>query len=175
MIPASVLAPIAIKLGGKLVGSVLRSKNLGQVADVLDVLGNVFGVDPTPEAIKAGMESAPDAETRMADAEAQAAAMVPVWTLEAQRASEAQTAELSQGFGAWQFWKGVIQAVVWAGWLAILACALFGGNMGVKTLMPIGDLVSTWGSVTMAWLVVYNGGHTIKEVVAGGAFNWRGK
>jgi len=174
MIPASVLAPIAIKLGGKIVGSVLRSKNLGQVADVLDVLGNVFGVDPTPEAIKTATETAPDAETRMAEAEASVSALVPIWQAEAQRLAAAQEAELAQGFGAWQAWKGIIQAVVWAGWAIILAVALFGGNLGVKTLMPIGDLVSTWGSVTMAWLVVYNGGHTIKEVVAGGAFRWRG-
>lgn len=175
MIPASVLAPIAIKLGGKLVGSVLRSKNLGQVADVLDVLGNVFGVDPTPEAIKGAIETAPDAETRMAEAEASAAQLAPLWQAEAQRLATAQEAELARGFGAWQAWKGIIQAVVWVGWVLILVCALFGGNLGVKMLLSMDALVSTWGSVTMAWLLVYNGGHTIKEVVSSGAFNWRGK
>lgn len=135
----------------------------------MEVLAEALGGPVTPESVA----GAPP-ET-IAAAEDAARTMAPIWTLEAQRVAAAEAKEMNEGFSSWQLWKGVIQGVVWLGWIAILICALFGGNMGVKTLLPMTELVGTWGSVTMAWLVVYNGGHTIKEVVGAGTFNWKGR
>lgn len=31
-------------------------------------------------------------------------------------------------------------------------------------LLPIDKAVEAWGSVTLTWLVVFNGGHTLKQI-----------
>ena len=164
-------APTLGGLIGSAIGGPAGAAVGGAAGKALEILGETLGVPSTPDKITEAVVGGAD----IADAEEAAKVMAPIYAAEAARVSEAQTAELTQGFGAWQFWKAAIQAVVWGGWLVILVCALFGGNFGVKSMMPIGELVGVWGSVTMTWMAVYNGGHTVKSLVERGAFNWRGK
>jgi hypothetical protein len=166
-------APTLGGLIGSAIGGPAGAAIGGAAGKTLEILGETLGVPPTPEAVGGALSGATDQQ--IAAAEDAAKVMAPIYMAEANRLAEAQTAELTNGFGAWQFWKAAIQFVVWGGWLVILICALFGGNFGVKSMMPIGELVGVWGSVTMTWMAVYNGGHTVKSLVERGAFNWRGK
>jgi len=164
-------APTLGGLIGSAIGGPAGAAVGGAAGKALEILGETLGVPPTPDRVTEAVVAGGDVDA----AEEAAKAMVPVYLAEANRLAEAQTAELTNGFGAWQFWKAAIQFVVWGGWLVILICALFGGNFGVKSMMPIGELVGVWGSVTMTWMAVYNGGHTVKSLVERGAFNWRGR
>jgi arginine exporter protein ArgO len=53
---------------------------------------------------------------------------------------------------------------VWGGWVLLLIAAVFGGNLGIKGNMPIAEMVTAWGSVSLLWMAVFHGGHTAKEV-----------
>lgn len=89
--------------------------------------------------------------------------MLPIWQAEAQRVADAQSAEIERSFGSWQFWRGAWQALIIGGWAVILLAGVFGGGH-VVPMLPMADIVSAWGSVTLTWLAVFNGGHTLKEI-----------
>lgn len=164
-------APTLGGLIGTAIGGPAGAAIGGAAGKALEVLAETLGVPPTPEAVKDAVVAGGD----VSSAEEAAKVMAPIYAAEAARAAEAQTAELTKGFGAWQFWKGAIQFVVWGGWFAILVCALLGGNIGVKPMMPMGELFGGWVTVTMTWMAVYNGGHTVKSLAERGIFNWRGR
>lgn len=45
----------------------------------------------------------------------------------------------------------------------ILLAGMFGSGR-VMPMLPVADIVTAWGSVTLTWLAVFNGGHTLKEI-----------
>ena len=137
----------------------------GLAGKVIDELAGKLKTEPTPEAITTAIEEKPVvAAAVVAEVESKAPEMIRLWEIEAQRVSEAQTAEIARGFTAWQIMRNVIQGIVWGGWTVILLSALFGGHGFVKPTMPVAEIVTAWGSVTWVWMLVYHGGHTLKEV-----------
>lgn len=149
---------IATAIGGPVGGTVggLAGKALEAVADALSTSSD-------PAAVAEALTK-PGATVAVARVEARTGEMIRLWEMEAQRASDAQSAEIAQGFTAWQWWRNVIQAVVWGGWVLLLIAAVFGGNLGIKGNMPIAEMVTAWGSVSLLWMAVFHGGHTAKEV-----------
>lgn len=132
---------------------------------VVDTLAEKLGTPATPEAVTEAIRKEPEvAAPVIAQVEAAAPEMIRLWETEAQRGSDAQAAEIERGFGAWQFWRGAWQGLIIAGWAVILLAGVFGGNAGVKPLLPLADVISAWGTVTLTWLAVFNGGHTLKEI-----------
>ncbi|MBX9875249.1 MAG: hypothetical protein K2X84_10355 [Beijerinckiaceae bacterium] len=136
----------------------------GLAGKVIEELAGKLGTAPTPEAVTEAVAAKPEAPTVVAQVEAAAPDLIRLWQSEADRASAAQAAEIEKGFGAWQFWRGAWQALIIGGWAVILLSALFGALIGLKPLIPLSDLIGNWGSVTLAWLAVFNGGHTVKEI-----------
>lgn len=132
----------------------------GLAGKVIDTLASTLGTSSSPADVAEAVEANPAAVQRV---EAAAPDLVRVYELEAQRSSDAQAAEIEKGFGAWQFWRGAWQALITGGWAIILLTGLFGGGW-VAPLIPIKDIVEAWGSVTLTWLAVFNGGHTLKEI-----------
>jgi hypothetical protein len=149
---------------GTAVGGPAGSVIGGLAGKAIEGLAGKLGTEPTPESVKTAIETRPEAAEIVARVEATAPEMIRLWEMEAQRGSDAQAAEIDKGFGAWQFWRGAWQALIIFGWAVILLTALFGGNAGVKPLLAISEMVSAWGSVTLTWLAVFNGGHTLKEI-----------
>ena len=135
----------------------------GLAGKVIDSLAEKLGTAATPEAVGTAIAQKPEAPAILRAVEAAAPEMIALWQAEAERARDAQTAEIQQGFGAWQFWRGAWQALIIGGWAVILLAGLFGGGW-ITPLLPFRDAVEAWGSVTMTWLLVFNGGHTLKEI-----------
>lgn len=174
------IAGTLTRLGAPILGGALGGPAGAAIASsVVGALAKAFEVDETPEAVGKALEKneAPIVVQRVEAAEAPAVMeqVNEFIAAEVARADAAQAAEIEKGFGAWQFWRGAWQAMVIGGWLAILITALFGGNLGAKTLMPVPDVVTAWGSVTLAWLAVFNGGHVLKEIAPTIGFRKAGK
>ncbi|MGY6246189.1 hypothetical protein ACXIUS_01410 [Bosea thiooxidans] len=165
------LAGQLFKLGAPQLGGIIGTAiggpagtAIGGVAGkVLETLAGKLGTEPTPEAVKAAIEEKPEAPAIVMQVEQVVPAMLPIWQAETQRITDAQTAEIEKGFGAWQFWRGLWQALIIGGWAVILLAGVFGGGH-VVPMLPMQDIVSAWGSVTLTWLAVFNGGHTLKEI-----------
>lgn len=146
---------IGTAMGGP-VGAVVG----GLAGKVIDTLAGALGTPATPEAVA---EAIPANPAVVQQVEATAPEMVRVYEMEAARADAAQAAEIERGFGTWQFWRGAWQALIICGWAVVLLVALFGGGL-VRPLVSLTDIIGAWGSVTMTWLAVFNGGHTLKEI-----------
>ncbi len=157
-------------LGGALAGpagAALAPKIIGMLADA-------FGVEETPEAVEKAVTQNPEAGLIVKQVEAArgaeiSAELARLLGAEQDRLDAAQEAEIAKGFTTWQLQRALIQAVIWGVWGLIALAALFGGNAGVRPLMPLGELVSAWLSVTTIWMIVFHGGHTVKEVIGPGA------
>lgn len=135
----------------------------GLAGKAIEGLAGKLGVPATVEAVAEAVQKE-EAAPVVARVETTVPEMIRLWEIEAQRGSDAQAAEIEKGFGAWQFWRGAWQAMIIAGWCVIVCVGLFGGNLGVRPLLTIPEMVSAWGSVTLTWLAVFNGGHTLKEI-----------
>lgn len=154
----------ARQIGG-IVGGAVGGPAGALAGKVVETLAEKLGTPATPEAVTEAIQRAPEvAAPVIAQVEAAAPEMIRLWEIEAQRVSSAQAAEIEKGFGAWQFWRGAWQGLIIAGWAVILLAGVFGGNAGVRPLLPMADLISAWGTVTLTWLAVFNGGHTLKEI-----------
>lgn len=172
---ASTLGSLAgdlFKLGAPQLGSIIGSAiggPAGTIAGglagkVLDTLAAKLGTPATPAAVQEAIAAQPEqAAVAVRETEAQAPELVRLWEKEAQALGDAQAAEIEKGFGAWQFWRGAWQGLIIAGWATILLAGIFGGGR-VMPMLPMADIVSAWGSVTLTWLAVFNGGHTLKEI-----------
>jgi hypothetical protein len=141
---------------------------------IVGILAEAFGVSQTPEAVEKAVKENPEAGLIIARAEAQhgpaiSEELADLLAAEEKRASQAQSAEIERGFTTWQIQRAAIQGVVWGIWLAIAVAGIFGGNIGVRPLIPLGDMISAWSTVTMIWMIVFHGGHTVKEVIGPGA------
>lgn len=164
-------APVLGGMIGTAIGGPAGAAIGGLAGKAIETLAKEFGVPETPEAVTAAVQ-APGAAPAIEKAEDRAAAMGPVWAIEAQRASAAQASEIEKGFGAWQNWRGAWQGLIIGGWAIILLAAIFGGGW-VVPLLSMKDVVDAWGSVTLTWLAVYNGGHTLKEIAPAIGFGRR--
>lgn len=162
MNPFEQLAKQLAKQGAPILGGMIGGPGGLLAGKAIEILADTLGTQPTPEAVGPAAQANPGA---VAGAEANAATMLPLWTLEAQRANDAQAAEIAQGFTMWQVMRVAIQVVVWGVWPVIVLAGLFGGNWGVKPLVPPTEIISAWGTVTMVWMIVFHGGHTAKEVL----------
>lgn len=146
---------IGTAMGGP-VGAVVG----GVAGKVIESLATALGTQATPEAVAEAIPANPAAVQQV---EAAAPELVRVYEMEADRADAAQAAEIEKGFGSWQFWRGAWQALIIGGWAVVLLAGVFGGPW-VKPMLPMTDIVTAWGSVTLTWLAVFNGGHTLKEI-----------
>ncbi len=155
-------APVLGGMIGTAIGGPAGTVVGGLAGKAIEALADAFGVPATPEAVADAVQGK-NAAPVVAGVEAQAPAILKLWEIEAQRASDAQSAEIDRGFGAWQFWRGAWQALIIGGWTIILLSSVFGGGR-VAPMLPMADVVSAWGSVTLTWLAVFNGGHTLKEI-----------
>jgi hypothetical protein len=164
-------APVLGGMIGTAIGGPAGAAIGGLAGKAIEELAGAFGVPATPEAVTEVVQKQA-APPIIAEVEARASAMLPLWTIEAQRSTDNDAAEREKGFGAWQFWRGAWQALIIGGWAVLLLAALFGGGW-IAPLLPIKDVVEAWGSVTMTWLVVFNGGHTLKEVAPSIGFGRR--
>ncbi|MBN8942234.1 MAG: hypothetical protein J0H01_22200 [Rhizobiales bacterium] len=162
---ASAGAPVLGGLIGTAIGGPAGSIAGSLAGKALEAVAESLGTDATPAAVGAAIDSDPGAPAKLEAADARAGEIVRLWQIEAQRVSDAQAAEIAQGFTAWQAMRIVIQVIVWGGWSVIGLTGIFGGNWGVKTLVPLTDLIGAWGTVTTVWLIVFHGGHTVKEVL----------
>lgn len=164
---AATLAKQGAPVLGGLIGSAIGGPAGGVIGGMagkgLEALANALGTSPEPAAVKEAL-SKPEAAPAVVQAENTAMQMLPIWQAELAMRAEAQSAEIKNGFTAWQFMRIAIQAVVWGGWTVILAVALFGGNLAAKPTMGVADVVTAWGGVTWVWMLVFHGGHTLKEV-----------
>jgi hypothetical protein len=156
-------APVLGGLIGTAIGGPAGAAVGGLAGKAIEAVAEALGVAAKPEAVADALAK-PGAADAVVRAEAGAAEMIRLWEIEARRVSDAQAAEIERGFTAWQFWRNAIQAVVWGGWMALLVSAVFGGNIGIRGNMPIADMVTAWGSVSLLWMAVFHGGHTAKEV-----------
>lgn len=163
------------RAGGPLIGAALGGPAGATIAGaVVDALAEALDVPATPDAVRGKIESDPaKAAPAVQELEARADELIPLWTEEARRAAEAQSAELTKGFDSWSFWKSAWQALIVGGWLAILTVSLFGGSLGVLSAAPLKDVIETWSSVTLFWFAVYNGGHTLKAIAPAIGFGRR--
>ncbi len=152
-------APMLGTMIGTAIGGPAGAAVGGVAGKAIEILADAFGVPATPEAVADAVEGK-GATPIIAQAEAQA---LKLWEIEARRATDAQAAEIDRGFGAWQFWRGAWQALIIGGWTIILLSSVFGGGR-VVPMLPMAEIVSAWGSVTLTWLAVFNGGHTLKEI-----------
>lgn len=165
------LAGELFKLGAPQLGGIIGTAvggpagtAIGGIAGkVIETLAGKLGTAATPEAVKVAIEEKPEAPVIVAQVEQAAPAMITIWQAEVDRVSAAQAAEIERGFGAWQFWRGAWQALIIAGWAIILIAGIFGGGR-IVPMLPMAEIVSAWGSVTLTWLAVFNGGHTLKEI-----------
>lgn len=164
-------APVLGGMIGTAIGGPAGAAIGGLAGKALESLADAFGVPATPEAVTGAVQQ-PGAEGTVAAVEDRAKLMEPIWKAEVQRVSDAQSAEIERGFGSWQWWRGAWQALIIGGWATILLVGLFGGGW-VAPLMPIDKIVEAWGSVTLTWLVVFNGGHTLKEIAPSIGFRRR--
>ncbi|SEG61112.1 hypothetical protein [Bosea lathyri] len=156
-------APMLGGLIGTAIGGPVGAAIGGLAGKAIESLADAFGVPATSEAVTAAAQTRPDAPAVIATVEAQAPALIKLWEIEAQRVTDAQAAEIDKGFGSWQFWRGAWQGLIIGGWAVILFAGVFGGGH-VVPMLPMADIVSAWGSVTLTWLAVFNGGHTLKEI-----------
>lgn len=162
------LAGVLFKAGAPQLGTIIGTAVGGPAGAVvgglagraIDTLATALGTPATPEAVAEAIPANPAVVQQI---EARAPELVKVWQAEADRAGAAQAAEIEKGFGAWQFWRGAWQALIIGGWAVVLLVALFGGPW-VKPMVSLTDIIGAWGSVTMTWLAVFNGGHTLKEI-----------
>ncbi len=141
----------------------------GVAGKLIDTLAGRLGTEPTPEAVAEAIPSRPEV---VQEVEAEAPALLKVWEAEVARTDQAQAAEIEKGFGAWQFWRGAWQGLIIAGWAVILLAGVFGGPW-VKPMLDMKYIVESWGSVTLTWLAVFNGGHTLKEIAPSLGFGRR--
>lgn len=155
-------APVIGGLIGTAIGGPAGTLVGGLAGKAIESLADAFGVPATPEAVTQAAQQ-PGAAEIVAAVEAQAPVLIRLWEIEAQRSSDAQAAEIERGFGAWQNWRGAWQGLIIGGWAIILLAGVFGGGR-VVPLLPMKDVVEAWGSVTLTWLAVFNGGHTLKEI-----------
>lgn len=156
-------APVLGGMIGTAIGGPAGTLVGGLAGKAIETLADAFGVPPTPEAVTDAATTREDAPAVIAAAERQAPEMLRVWEAEAKRTSDAQAAEIEKGFGNWQFWRGAWQGLIIAGWAVILLAGVFGGGH-VVPMLPMKDIVEAWGTVTLTWLAVFNGGHTLKEI-----------
>ena len=167
-------APILGGLIGTAVGGPAGAAIGSLAGKAIETLGDAFGVPATPEAVTGAIEASPTAPAIIAVAEDQAKTMLPIWQIEAQRVADDAAADREKGFGNWQFWRGAWQALIIGGWALILITGIFGGGW-IVPMLPFADLVTAWGSVTLTWLAVFNGGHTLKEIAPAIGFGRRAK
>jgi hypothetical protein len=156
-------APVLGGMIGTAIGGPAGTLVGGLAGKAIETLAEAFGVPATPEAVATAAATREDAPAVIAQAERQAPEVLRIWEAEAKRASDAQAAEIERGFGSWQFWRGAWQALIIGGWAVILLAGVFGGGR-VVPMLPMADIVQAWGSVTLTWLAVFNGGHTLKEI-----------
>lgn len=157
-------APVLGGLIGSAIGGPAGTIAGSLAGKAIEALADELGTDPTPEAVNDAIAN-PGAAPKVAAAEGTAVELIRVWEIEAKRSSDAQAAEISQGFVAWQAIRVIIQVIVWGGWALLLPVGLFGGNWGVKPLVGFAEMLTAWGTVTTVWMIVFHGGHTMKEVL----------
>lgn len=166
------LAKQLVQMGAPLLGGIIKTTVPGPLGNIggtlaekaLQSLGDALGTDATPEAVGAAL-GRPGAAEAVARVEAASPELIRVWEIETRRAAENDAAEREKGFTTWQVARTVIQGVVWLGWAILLVSAVFGGNLGIKGLVPLAEVLSAWVTVTMCWIAAFHGGHIVKEAL----------
>lgn len=180
------LETILLSLGGKVLPKLIAAKfgsDMGELAQVaLEALGSAFGVEPERTAIEKRITEvqASDparAANAVAYAEAQVAPRLLDYAEVLKQANEQQRmtndllqAELKEG-GAASAWLWLWQYFLMAAWawsLAIVHLINAGLRAVGGTALPAPDLTVLM-TLTAAYLALHMGGHTVLELMRGGA------
>lgn len=184
----SVLVDLLVKLGGSALASVI-GKNFGsEMGDLskqaIEGLAQMFGAEPNEDAVTAKVqqmhETDPEeAKARVAYAEADIAPKLLAYAEILRAANEQQkmTNDLQQaereegGPAAWWVWLWQYLLMAIWGWVIFLvpignAVLRILGQPDALTTVDAGVLMTLTG----AYLALHMGGHTVLELMRGGAF-----
>lgn len=120
-------APVLGGLIGTAVGGPAGAAIGGLAGKALESVADAFGVPATAEAMTEAVQQ-PGTAASIAEVEDRAKLMLLIWAIEAQRVTDAQSAEIERGFGNWQFWREAWQALIIGGRVTILLEGVFGGG-----------------------------------------------
>jgi truncated hemoglobin YjbI len=161
MIP--ILIPILAQIGAPILKKLLEDKIGSGVADtVVDTIAKKLGVDPTPEAIGAKYQADPvGTAIFVKQIEAEHA---DEWLAHlADRDSMIAREDTRETFFAWGWRPAMSWLVIFLFAWATVVLPLV--NTAFKSSIPIPSMDSIL-QFSGIWLVIYGGGHTIKEVFA---------
>ena len=158
------LAPILVKLGAPVLGSILRNEVGGAVgeagAQVLDGLAGAFGVPATSEAVVEAVRADPEAASRVRALERERRAEWYAWLTVAASQRERLLAreDAREHWFSWA-WRPAMSWVLLGLWIwnAVMN-AVSGGTLAA---VPWDQLLSFSG----LWLAIYGGGHTLKTLL----------
>jgi hypothetical protein len=160
MIP--ILVPILAQIGAPILKKLLEDKIGSGVADsIVNTIAAKLGVDPTPEAIGAKYQADPVATAEaVQQVEAEHA---DKWLATAARDSMIAREDTHETFFAWGWRPAMSWLVIFLFAWAMVVLPLV--NTAFKSSIPIPSMDSIL-QFSGIWLVIYGGGHTIKEVFA---------
>lgn len=161
----AILGPILIKAGAPILKAALEKEvggTAGKVGSVvIDALSTALGVDPTPEAIEQAHRVDPvKTETIIKEVEngPEAFDFLKV-ALAYQQTIVAD--ENTKGFFAWGWRPAMSWLVIFLfGWSMVLV-PVVNAALHATVAAPSMDAIVQFSGM---WLVIYGGGHTIKEV-----------
>lgn len=159
------LAPILIRMGAPVIGSLLRDGLGGPAgeasAQAIEALAKVFGVEPTPEAVESAIKADPEAEAKLRAVEAERSAewMAYLTMATAQRNRMLEREEERPFSRDWRPAMSWLLILMWF-WNAMLLPVINSFGMNIANV-PWEQLLGFSG----LWLAIYGGGHTIKSVM----------
>jgi hypothetical protein len=159
------LAPILIRLGAPILGTILRTELGGTAgeasAQVIEALGQAFGVEPKSAAIVSAIEADPDAQTKIHAIETERSAeWIAYLTVATSQRNRMLEREEERPFSRdWRPAMSWLLLVLWS-WnsVALPVINAFGASI---VNIPWEHLLGFSG----LWLAIYGGGHTIKSVL----------
>jgi hypothetical protein len=159
------LAPILIRLGAPILGTILRTELGGTAgeasAQVIEALGRAFGVEPKPNAIVSAIEADPEAQAKLiAVQNERSAEWLAYLTMATSQRNRMLEREEERPFSRdWRPAMSWMLLVLWS-WNSVVLPVFnaFGANI---VNIPWEHLLGFSG----LWLAIYGGGHTIKSVL----------
>lgn len=174
-----VLGGLLRDLGAPILGEVvgkITTPSIGNVARRgVEIAAEALGVPATPEAVTQAAQTNPNAATVLQEAEranlGELTNLARVFEIEAQRAADAERAEIERGFGSWQA-RRTVTTYLLLGLFAVSFVASLGAALGLWRAdgAVLSMLVTTAATVWGAWQVTLSGTKGITEAVRA----WRG-
>lgn len=159
------LAPILIRLGAPVLGSILRSELGGTAgeasAQVIEALASAFGVEPKSEALVSAIGTDPDARAKIQGIEIERnAEWIAYLTMATSQRNRMLEREEERSFSReWRPAMSWLLIFMWS-WNSVIIPIVnaFGAHINN---VPWEHLLAFSG----LWLAIYGGGHTLKSVL----------